>query len=234
MHRGGKPDSMKGSGRGGLGLPHRRDPRTDRDRAMAMPAGAGSHRREYQHFYGESTDMVSEEYWSSDGAWGAGDAWREWEHEGAGLEEGGWAPPPAPASNFGDLERRIDTMSQEFTENLRRISEKDNEKFDLIFSILQQLQNRQAQLEETVRVLQTQVGATTTFGSVGSVSTTEEDVGSVNISSPASGVAGSVTSGSSNMVPVSNVMVVCQPNGMMQQMQQMPQVMYAIPKPCQS
>eukprot|EP00439_Symbiodinium_sp_Y106_P007550 s8425_g1.t1 len=120
--RGGKPDSMKGSGRGGLGLPHRRDPRTDRDRAMAMPAGAGSHRREYQHYYGESTDMVSEEYWSSDGAWGA---WREWEQEAAGLEEGGWAPPPAPASSFGDLERRIDTMSQEFTDNLRRISEKD-------------------------------------------------------------------------------------------------------------
>mmetsp|Transcript_20790 Transcript_20790/g.39051 ORF Transcript_20790/g.39051 Transcript_20790/m.39051 type:complete len:224 (+) Transcript_20790:79-750(+) len=220
MHKGATNlDLVKGSGKGG----HRRDSRNDRP--MTGPGRGG--RREYQNYHHE--DVHSDGGWSGDGAWNTG-AWKKWER--GGFDEGGWAPPPAPASQNGDLERRIETMSQEFTDNLRRLGEKGNEKFDLIFSILKELQNRQAQLEESVRVLQTQVGATGTFGSAGSTTT---DEGSVNMSnSPVSGVAGSVTSGSGNMVRMNNVMVVCPNAGMMQQMQPMPQVMQMVLVPAEA
>jgi len=49
------------------------------------------------------------------------------------------------------LDNRISTMQQDFTAELRKISGKESEKFDLIFAILSELQNRQGQLEESVR-----------------------------------------------------------------------------------
>jgi len=53
------------------------------------------------------------------------------------------------------LDKRIKTMSKELNYSLRRIGEKESEKFDLIFAILSELQNRQGKLEEAVRSFKT-------------------------------------------------------------------------------
>lgn len=54
------------------------------------------------------------------------------------------------------LEKRVATMQKELNYSLRRIGEKESEKFDLIFAILSELQSRQAKLEDTVRTLRAQ------------------------------------------------------------------------------
>jgi len=54
------------------------------------------------------------------------------------------------------LEKRLSGVQQDFTQAIHKISEKENEKFDLIFAILSELQTRQANLEESVRSLKTQ------------------------------------------------------------------------------
>lgn len=56
------------------------------------------------------------------------------------------------------LDKRISAVQQEFSQSIHKISEKENEKFDLIFAILSELQHRQAQLEESVRSLKAQYG----------------------------------------------------------------------------
>jgi len=56
------------------------------------------------------------------------------------------------------LDKRISAVQQEFSQSIHKISEKENEKFDLIFAILSELQSRQAQLEESVRSLKAQYG----------------------------------------------------------------------------
>jgi hypothetical protein len=56
------------------------------------------------------------------------------------------------------LEKRLSGVQQDFTQAIHKISEKENEKFDLIFAILSELQSRQAQLEESVRSLKAQYG----------------------------------------------------------------------------
>eukprot|EP00401_Gymnodinium_catenatum_P009642 CAMPEP_0117466816 /NCGR_PEP_ID=MMETSP0784-20121206/5336_1 /TAXON_ID=39447 /ORGANISM="" /LENGTH=288 /DNA_ID=CAMNT_0005260767 /DNA_START=28 /DNA_END=892 /DNA_ORIENTATION=- len=48
-------------------------------------------------------------------------------------------------------------MQQEMNQAIHDVTTKDNEKFDLIFSILMELQRRQAQLEESVRGLKAQI-----------------------------------------------------------------------------
>eukprot|EP00928_Gymnodinium_smaydae_P027975 TRINITY_DN21469_c0_g1_i1.p1 TRINITY_DN21469_c0_g1~~TRINITY_DN21469_c0_g1_i1.p1 ORF type:complete len:228 (+),score=53.56 TRINITY_DN21469_c0_g1_i1:167-850(+) len=62
--------------------------------------------------------------------------------------------PPAVA--VAGLEKRLSVVQQEFAQALHKVSEKENEKFDLIFSILSELQSRQAELEESVRALKAQ------------------------------------------------------------------------------
>jgi hypothetical protein len=54
---------------------------------------------------------------------------------------------------LSDLEKRLDGVRQDFTQQLDKIGGKETEKFDLIFAILTELQSRQAQLEESVRSL---------------------------------------------------------------------------------
>merc|ERR1719371_77199 len=54
------------------------------------------------------------------------------------------------------LEKRLTGVQQDFTQAIHKISEKENEKFDLIFAILSELQQRQAHLEESVRSLKAQ------------------------------------------------------------------------------
>mmetsp|Transcript_31722 Transcript_31722/g.74097 ORF Transcript_31722/g.74097 Transcript_31722/m.74097 type:complete len:204 (-) Transcript_31722:201-812(-) len=60
------------------------------------------------------------------------------------------------ATSMAALDKRMATMKQDFTSALTKISSKENEKFNLIFSILSELQQRQAQLEDSVRSLKTQ------------------------------------------------------------------------------
>jgi len=62
----------------------------------------------------------------------------------------------SPQAMVETLEKRMSAMQQDFTQALHKISEKENEKFDLIFAILSELQSRQAQLEESVRALKSQ------------------------------------------------------------------------------
>lgn len=56
------------------------------------------------------------------------------------------------------LEKRMSGVQQDFQSAIHKISEKENEKFDLIFAILSELQQRQAHLEESVRTLKAQYG----------------------------------------------------------------------------
>lgn len=56
------------------------------------------------------------------------------------------------------LEKRLSGVKEDFNQAIHKISEKDNEKFDLIFAILSELQQRQANLEESVRSLKAQCG----------------------------------------------------------------------------
>lgn len=60
-------------------------------------------------------------------------------------------PAASTAGAIAGLEKRLSSTQHQFMQELHNISEKQNEKFDLIFSILSELQGRQAQLEETVR-----------------------------------------------------------------------------------
>jgi len=76
--------------------------------------------------------------------------------DGGGSHGGGQGVSMQAA--IASLERRIDGVQQEATQALHTISGKENEKFDLIFAILSELQNRQAQLEDSVRSLKTQYG----------------------------------------------------------------------------
>jgi hypothetical protein len=56
------------------------------------------------------------------------------------------------------IEKRLSGVQQDFKEAIQKVSEKENEKFDLIFAILSELQSRQASLEESVRSLKAQFG----------------------------------------------------------------------------
>ncbi|CAJ1352956.1 unnamed protein product [Effrenium voratum] len=214
-------ESFKGAGRGSY--------RRNFDRTAATGRGAGGYRREYQqHAHNSSTNDVEQNQEievQKDSVWsstlissGPGCKWAD---QDAGDEI--WAGPPAADTALGDLEHRIESMSQDFTSNLRKLGEKGNEKFDIIFSILTELQSRQAQLEETVRVLQSQVNAG--YGAGNNSPTSME--GNINVSnSPANGAQGNGSPGTNSNMAMNNFMVLCQPNGMMQQM---PQMMYAIP-----
>lgn len=64
---------------------------------------------------------------------------------------------PGPGM-IADLEKRVAGVQQDFSSAIHKISEKENEKFDLIFAILSELQQRQAHLEDSVRSLKAQYG----------------------------------------------------------------------------
>mmetsp|Transcript_22799 Transcript_22799/g.50392 ORF Transcript_22799/g.50392 Transcript_22799/m.50392 type:complete len:399 (+) Transcript_22799:36-1232(+) len=61
-----------------------------------------------------------------------------------------------PQAMVASLEKRICAVQADMNQALHEVTGKDNEKFDLIFSILTELQRRQAQLEESVRGLKAQ------------------------------------------------------------------------------
>jgi hypothetical protein len=57
------------------------------------------------------------------------------------------------------MEKRLTSIQKEFREAIHQKSQKENDKFDLIFGILSELQSRQAQLEELVGGLTMQAGS---------------------------------------------------------------------------
>lgn len=69
--------------------------------------------------------------------------------------EGSQASQAAIAS----LDKRITSVQQDLNSALQQVTSKENEKFDLIFSILVELQKRQAQLEESVRTVKAQLSS---------------------------------------------------------------------------
>jgi len=58
------------------------------------------------------------------------------------------------------FDKKITSVQKELSTSLQEATSKDNEKFDLIFSVLIELQRRQAQLEESMRSLKTQLQQT--------------------------------------------------------------------------
>lgn len=63
------------------------------------------------------------------------------------------------STSVASLETKVSTVQQDLTTALQEVTTKENEKFDLIFSILVELQRRQAQLEESVRSLKVHYSA---------------------------------------------------------------------------
>ncbi|CAE8640845.1 unnamed protein product, partial [Polarella glacialis] len=48
-----------------------------------------------------------------------------------------------PQAALADLEKKVADIHQDFSQSLHKVGEKENEKFDLIFAILTELQHRQ-------------------------------------------------------------------------------------------
>lgn len=73
--------------------------------------------------------------------------------------------PPSPSTSLSphsalaDLERKMNDVKEEFNKALMLLSEKENQKFDLIFAILTELQSKQPQLEQTLQSLSQQISA---------------------------------------------------------------------------
>lgn len=77
-------------------------------------------------------------------------AYRNGNHSG----DGGQA-----SQALASLDKRISSVQQDLNSALQEVTTKENEKFDLIFSILVELQKRQAQLEESVRTVKAQLSS---------------------------------------------------------------------------
>lgn len=136
------------SGKGGRNTGRDRDSGRDRDVGRdrdAHKADAWSfrdHGRFTDRGYGNATDSLASKSSYTNGA-------------GKNTD---YASTASTATAITGLENKLESVQKEFTQSVHRIKEKENEKFDLIFSILSELQGKQAQLEESVRSL-------TTYGS---------------------------------------------------------------------
>lgn len=75
-------------------------------------------------------------------------------HSNNGHSNGGEMLPQALIES---LEKKIAAAHSDMSQALNDITGKENEKFDLIFGILIELQKRQASLEDSVRLLKTQL-----------------------------------------------------------------------------
>jgi hypothetical protein len=147
MHRGGKGYD---SGKGGKAFER------DRNRSNGW---SGSYRRDYQ--------PPAPDSWSSydaprDEKRASTEAQQQHRDIGAkGSAKGAAAEPPARSKSSDEemeammsmVEKRIDAVQKEFKQALHQKSQKENDKFDIIFNILSELQARHAQLEESVSSL---------------------------------------------------------------------------------
>jgi len=120
-----------------------------------------------------------------------------------------------------ELEEKLSGMQKDFAQQLQGISEKETEKFDLIFAILTDLQSGQAQLEENIRDIKKHV-AGVQYGQM-------EGVMAPQMSPEMGGQQIVVQPDGSQMlcVPMPQVMMMQSPTGgmMMQPMQPMQQQM---------
>jgi len=124
------------------------------------------------------------------------------------------------AATLAEVEKRIAAMQHDFKQALHKVNGKDNEKFDLIFAILSELQNRQAQLEETVRMLKAQCSAPMSSAGSGQVSSGQQPfVPRSDSSQSYSSMGGQMGHGGQHMfAAVPQVLVVPSPTGAMQTM----------------
>jgi hypothetical protein len=80
---------------------------------------------------------------------------------GVGVSDGrngGDSPADnASSSDLAAFEKRVYGAQQEMQQMVHDVTAKDNQKFDLIFGILQEIQTRQQKLEDSVRSLKSQV-----------------------------------------------------------------------------
>lgn len=67
--------------------------------------------------------------------------------------------PVNPQALIESFEKQLESAAADMKQALNSLSTKDNEKFDLIFSILRELQTRQTQLDDSVRTVQAQLSA---------------------------------------------------------------------------
>jgi hypothetical protein len=152
MHRGGNAMGLEAGGKGnGMGRHgYRRDGYRppDRPNGFMERGGAGTGGTAENSMHKGSYDPRSPTTRGTNGI-----------HNGDTTSiHGGAINTATPQAAISDLEKRVSGVQQDFTEALHKISAKENEKFDLIFAILSELQSRQAQLEESVRSLKAQYG----------------------------------------------------------------------------
>jgi len=69
-----------------------------------------------------------------------------------------------PQAAIAALDKRLSSVQHDLGQALQDVTSKENEKFDLIFSILVELQKRQAQLEESVRTVKAQLSSASVSG----------------------------------------------------------------------
>lgn len=97
---------------------------------------------------------------------------------GGGAAGRGVGSPRETTSGAGDengdtsqrserLTSQIDNLERDYKQALQKIQEKQSEKFDLIFNILRELQDRQARLEESINMLMSAGGVGGTCASGG-------------------------------------------------------------------
>jgi len=76
-------------------------------------------------------------------------------------------PADAQPAALWELEKKLSDVQKDFDQQLKGMSEKETEKFDLIFAILTDLQSGQEQLEESIRDIRKHVGGVQNMGNIG-------------------------------------------------------------------
>eukprot|EP00929_Paragymnodinium_shiwhaense_P101850 TRINITY_DN65038_c0_g2_i1.p2 TRINITY_DN65038_c0_g2~~TRINITY_DN65038_c0_g2_i1.p2 ORF type:complete len:278 (-),score=87.24 TRINITY_DN65038_c0_g2_i1:106-939(-) len=131
--------------------------------------------------FGKAADR--RDFATKDGFWADGSSDR-----GGGAERGDWRggkgnPADMDASSnkasFVKIESQLQDLQKDFTSALKAVGEKENKKFDLIFSILTELQGKQADLEKSVRQLQTslQTGSDPSVGAIAAAGASPAELG---------------------------------------------------------
>jgi len=128
-------------------------PLTGKSQAAALQGAMGRHsgyRRDYRLAQNGFSDRNGGVSTSGGGNGGSSDSSRGPPVENSTEDNGEFS------GMLNTIEKRLSGMQQDFTHAIHKVSEKENEKFDLIFAILSELQQRQAHLEESVRSLKAQ------------------------------------------------------------------------------
>lgn len=173
-------------------------------------------------------------------------------HDGPNQGTGNNSLANNPQQVLSELDKRITSMQTDLNAALHKISGKENEKFDLIFSILTELQNRQGQLEDTVRSLKAQASQSSNSNGAGQQQQQGQPGarGGVTSQQPYAPMNGQMTmngqmapqmngqmisvmqaDGTQVLTPMPQVMLVQSPTGGMQQMQYMPSPMQQMATP---